>query len=74
MNGASAELWENTMRNPRSNTAKTIGVSHHFFRTRKKPQSSLNMENFDPKLMAFSIYLINIKTADLSYLTKKIHF
>src|SRR5262245_60924220 len=40
MNGATAEPWVNTTSAPKSTSTSTIGPSHHFFRTRRKSQSS----------------------------------
>src|SRR5262245_40995925 len=40
MNGATAEPCVKTTRAPKSTSTSTIGPSHHFFRTRRKSQSS----------------------------------
>ena len=47
MKGANAELSVKIIRKPNSNKIMTIGVSHHFFETRKNAQSSLKRLIFD---------------------------
>jgi hypothetical protein len=52
MNGATAEDWVKSTRNPSKSKTVIIGNSHHFFRTFMKSQSSLNISVF-PILFLF---------------------
>ena len=45
MKGAKADPFAITRRMPNVNKKKTIGMSHHFFRTLRKAQNSLRMES-----------------------------
>ena len=46
MNGANAEVSAKMMSKPKSTNMITIGASHHFLLSFKKPQNSLTIATF----------------------------